>query len=431
MTPEIIQSKRHRRYLESVWRKSRSTLDRSRYTRQYHLCNRQMSKAKWYYNENMVSNNSATPKQLWKCIHQILHRRPAPSLPTHAAIKSLYKSFSNNFKDTISLRHPTFTDHTPNTVNVDSPQVNTQLASFEPATTAEVIKIIMSSRSKYCDGKNVSLRSGLFPEDFKCAHANKIFKKTTLPKEELNSNRPISNHSVILKILEKVIANRIRSHICINGLSNMLQSANKQFHSTETALLKLHNDTNLNIDNGKVTAMTLLDLSAAFDTIDHDILNTRLSTWYGISRIAMSWFTSYITDRRKAIKIGNCFSVMLPTSCGVPQGSVLGPLLFTLYTAPLRSVIQSHNMDRHLYADDTHMYFSLTTPDTYRSLDQPRDCLQDVSLWMKNSKLKLNEDKTEFLIIGTSTQRAKLDGFFRHITGVRTSHHPPQFYISE
>ena len=83
MTPEIIQSKRRRRYLECVWRKSRSSLDRSRFTRQCHLCNRQMSKAKSYYYENMVSNNSATPKQLWKCINQILRKRPAPSLPCH------------------------------------------------------------------------------------------------------------------------------------------------------------------------------------------------------------------------------------------------------------------------------------------------------------------------------------------------------------
>ena len=245
----------------------------------------------------------------------------------------------------------------------------------------------------------------------KCAHVNPVLKKPTLPKEELNSYRPISNLSFISKILEKVVANRLRSHIYKNCLSNVSQSAYKQFHSTETALLKVHNDINLNIDNGKVTALTLLDLSAAFDTIDHNILITRLSTWYGISGTALSWFTSYLTDRQQAIKICNCFSDMLPTSCGVPQGSVLGPLLFTLYTTPLSSVIQGHNLDHHLYADDTQIYISLTTPDACRSLNQVRDCLQDVSLWMKNSKLKLNANKTEFIIIGTVTQRAKLDSF--------------------
>ena len=169
---------------------------------------------------------------------------------------------------------------------------------------------------------NASLCSGLFPEDLKCAHVNPVLKKTTLSKEELNSYRAISSLSFISKILEKVVANRLNSHIYINGLTNASQSAYKQFHSTETILLKLHNDINLNIDNGKVTALTLLDLSAAFNTIDHDIHIIRLSTWYRIYGTALSWFTSYLTDRRQAIKIGNCFSDMLPTSCGVPQGSV-------------------------------------------------------------------------------------------------------------
>ena len=90
----------------------------------------------------------------------------------------------------------------------------------------------------------------------------------------------------------------------------------------------------------------------------------------------------------------------------------MGPLLFTLYTTPLNYVIQSHKLDHHIYADDTQLYISLTTSDICRSLNQLKDCLQDISFWMKTSKLKLNADKTEFHIIGTSTQRAKLDGFF-------------------
>ena len=152
----------------------------------------------------MVSNNYATPKQLWKCLNQILHRRPAPSLPTYASIKSLCNSFSSHFKDKISLIHSAFTDHISDIVNTDSPQLNSQLASFEPATTAEVRTIIMSSPSKSCDLEpfptvllktcldflikpityiiNALLCPGLFPEDFKCAHVNPVLKKITLPK---------------------------------------------------------------------------------------------------------------------------------------------------------------------------------------------------------------------------------------------------------
>ena len=259
---------------------------------------------------------------------------------------------------------------------------------------------------------NASLCSGLFPDDFKHAHVNPLLKKTSLSKEDLNSYIPVSNLSFISKILEKVVAKRLRSHVSSNCLSNVSQSAYKEFHSTETALLKVHNDVTLNIVKGKVTALTLLDLSAAFDTIDHGILIKRLSLWYGISGTALNWFLSYLTGRHQTIKIANCFSAALPTPCGVPQGSFLGPLLFTLYTTPLSSVIQNHNLDHHLYADDTQIYISLATSDTNRSLNQLSDCLQDIFLWMTESKLKLNADKIEFFIIGTPKQCGKLDGFF-------------------
>ena len=120
-------------------------------------------------------------------------------------------------------------------------------------------------------------------------------------------------------------------------------------------------------------------------------------------------FLSYLTGRHQTIKIANCFSAALPTSCGVPQGSVLGPLLFALYTTPLS---KNHNLDHHLYADDTQIYISLATPDTNRSLNQISDCLHEIFLRMTDSKLKLSTDKTEFLIIGTPKQCGKLDRFF-------------------
>ena len=123
-----------------------------------------------------------------------------------------------------------------------------------------------------------------------------------------------------------------------------------------------------------------------------------------------------LTDRYQRVKIANCFSAVLPTSCSVPQGFVFGPLLFTLYTTPLSSVIQTHNLDQHLYADDTQIYLSLATLDTNCSLNQLWVCLPDIFHWMTDSKLKLNANKTEFLIVSTQKQRGKLDCFFhRHL----------------
>ena len=111
-------------------RKSRSSLDRSRYSKQCHYCNRQMAKAKSDYYTNMVSNNSESPRQLCNCIHQILHRRPVPSLHNHVSIKYLCDSLSSHFKDKISLIRSAFPNHTLSTVNVDPPRVNSSLVSF-------------------------------------------------------------------------------------------------------------------------------------------------------------------------------------------------------------------------------------------------------------------------------------------------------------
>ena len=161
-----------------------------------------------------------------------------------------------------------------------------------------------------------------------------------------------------------------------------------------------------------MTALTLLDLSAAFDTIDHLTLISRLSSWYGISGTALDWFTSYLSNRCQQVKIHDYISEAVYISFGVPQGSVLGPILFTLYTAPLRHVIAEHDVEHHLYADDTQIYISLSGSEASESLTDLKSFVTDIFTWMTNSKLKLNPSKNEFIIIGSKKQREKFKDLF-------------------
>ena len=204
--------------------------------------------------------------------------------------------------------------------------------------------------------------------------------------------RPVSNLSFLYKILEKVGASRLHSHINSSQVSNDYQSAYRKFHSTETALLKIHNDILSSMDDCRVTALTLLDLSATFDTIDHTIL-LRLGNWLGVSGKALDWFKPYLTGRSQGVKLGNYLSSRSDLSFGVPQGSVLGPLLFTLHTTPLSSLIWGRAIPGHLYADDSQLYVSFSPGNSAAALNGLQSCLASVHSWMSTNKLKLNPDK--------------------------------------
>ena len=152
---------------------------------------------------------------------------------------------------------------------------------------------------------------------------------------------------------------QLRSHLETIELSEILQSAYRAQHSKETALLKVMNDILTDCDSGNVSLLNILDLSAAFDTIDHSILLQRLEVTLGISGTALEWFKSYLSNRHQAVVIkGKKSSDHLP-KYGVPQGSVLGPVLFTLYTQPLVQEIMKFNVKYHFYADDTQLYASV------------------------------------------------------------------------
>ena len=191
--------------------------------------------------------------------------------------------------------------------------------------------------------------------------------------------------------MERVVAKQLTSHINKNKLDNPHQSACKPGHSTETALLSIKNEVHLSLARGEPTALVLLDLSAAFDTIDQNILLSYLKSSFGLGGTVLKWFASYLSDRSQTIKIGSTLSELSKLIYGIPQGSVLGPLLFSLYTTPLSKIIRLHpHIKFHFYADDTQLYIHLSHKNASAALAKLNSCLHDVQRWMSLSKLKLH-----------------------------------------
>ena len=158
------------------------------------------------------------------------------------------------------------------------------------------------------------------------------------------------------------------------------------------------------------TAVVLLDQSVVFDTIDHDTLLDSLSSWFVVGGVVLDWFKSYLSDHVQCIKIGSILSDAKKLLCGVPQGSVLGPILFSLYTTPLSKVIQNHpGISFQFYADDTQLYVYLTHKNVASALDKLSSCLENVKRWLSTNKLKLNPDKTEFIVFGSKSQHEKIN----------------------
>ena len=188
-----------------------------------------------------------------------------------------------------------------------------------------------------------------------------------------------------------------------------LQSAYRQHHSTETTLLKVHNDVLRALYKKECVLLVLLDLSAAFDTVDHSRLKALLEQIFGVSESALRWLESYMSERQQAVTIKGIGSEKRTLEYGVPQGSVLGPELFKDYVAPLSSLIQSFGVNFHGYADDTQIYVPFVPGQNEDSArDKIQECIAAVKSWMAQNWLKLNDDKTEFIIIGSPCNLKKV-----------------------
>ncbi len=294
----------------------------------------------------------------------------------------------------------------------------TPIFSFCPLTEAEVSKLLLSSHPTTCPLDpipshllqaispallpalthiiNTSLLTGIFPTAFKQARVTPLLKKPTLNTSLLENYRPISLLPFIAKTLERVVFNQVSLFLSQNNKLDTKQSGFRSGHSTETALLSVTEALRIAKANSKSSVLILLDLSAAFDTVNHQILLSTLSS-LDITGIPLRWFESYLTGRSFRVAWGGEVSKAHKLVTGVPQGSVLGPLLFSTYTTSLAPIIQAHGFSYHFYADDTQLYLSFR-PDDPTVAARISGCLADISAWMKENHLQLNLAKTELLV---------------------------------
>ena len=246
---------------------------------------------------------------------------------------------------------------------------------------------------------NSSVESSTVPAAMKHAIITPLLNKPGRDVENMSSYRIISKLSFVSKVLEKHIAIQIQQHMETHDLFDTFQSAYRPHHSCETAIVRIQDDILKSLDSHKYVILVLFDLSSAFDSVDHDILMNKLYK-IGVCGRAYSWVKSYLSSRTHAVEIGGAISQTVHQNCGVPQGSVLGPLIFN-YCLDLAYVFRDHSVHYHMYADDTQLYVEFPNGPLEHSTSDAEHmsrCITDVKTL---HKLALNDTKTEAIRITT------------------------------
>uniref|UniRef100_A0A8D0CS33 Reverse transcriptase domain-containing protein n=3 Tax=Sander lucioperca TaxID=283035 RepID=A0A8D0CS33_SANLU len=432
--------------LESKWRSTKLEESRLDWQDSLKTYRKTLRKARSDYYSSLIEENKNNPRFLFSTVARLTdsHSSIEPSIPI-ALSSDDFMSFFNDkiitIRDTIHHLLPPTSNGSPLTDRLleRTTRPDIYLDCFYPINPQQLMLKVSSAKPSTClldpiptrllkealpmvntsllDMINMSLLTGYVPQSFKVAVIKPLLKKPTLDPEVLANYRPISNLPFLSKILEKVVANQLCDFLHRNSLFEDFQSGFRMHHSTETALVKITNDLLTAADKGLVSVLVLLDLSAAFDTIDHTILLQRLEHLVGIKGIALSWFKSYFSERSQFVNINDKPSKYAKVSHGVPQGSVLGPILFSLYMLPLGNIIRKHSINFHCYADDTQLYLSIK-PDESGQLAKLQACIKDIKSWMTHNFLMLNSNKTEVIVLGPKHHRTSLSKYIATLDGI-------------
>ena len=259
-------------------------------------------------------------------------------------------------------------------------ELNKTYCSLDPINVSKITCVAFEAAAPFIASLVNKYFECIFVTSEKVVLLRPTLKKPSLDVEDMNSFRPVSNLSFLSKIVERAMLDQLLPFLEENRIIPKNQSAYHQFHSTETALCKIHNDLVINVCSGKASLLVLLDLSAAFDTVDHDVLLADLFSC-GIREDAHSLLKSYLTNRFQRTSVGASLSEPVHLQFGVPQGSVLGPILFTLCMSSLATLLEAHNVAFHFYADDTQIYIRI---------DSIEDVKEKLSSLINDIKILMN-----------------------------------------
>ena len=276
---------------------------------------------------------------------------------------------------------------------------------LDPAPFTVFKKLAPDLKSEITTLVNLSLSHGVFTQSWKTSIVKPLLKKIGLDLIFKNY-RPVSNLKFLAKLVEKCMLLQFNEHCSLNPLLPSYQSAYRKFFSCETSLLKLADNLLNEMENQRVCALVVMDLSAAFNTVDHNILLDVFSNQYGIEGKVQNWFNTYLRSHFCQVDINGARSSIQPLDFSVPQGSCAGPMLYTVYTSTLQYQI-SKGMDLNGLAGD-HSVNKLFNPnDRKDELRTIESSLENINSWMSLNRLQMNTSKMESMMIGSRKQLSK------------------------